>query len=99
MASQHSQSDMSVLDDYYDVSWAGYYHCEDAYSSSECGHGHARLNLKKVSTTSYGKHVMCQELGHSLGLKHRDSDSCMKTGSSYKYYNSHDVAHVDGRYN
>jgi hypothetical protein len=69
---------VKIVDGYYGPTWSG-------LTSISNDHGYIvgatiylnRTNLDSVSDT-FKKAVICQELGHSLGLDHRNAnDSCM----------------------
>ncbi len=77
---------------YYDTWWSG--KADTAYDST--GHtyaGYARINRKYHDSYSESSNqkVFCHEIGHTLGLGHRDvRESCMKQGGSGKYPDQHD---------
>lgn len=49
--------------------------------------------------TTFERTAGCHELGHTTGLEHRQSDSCMRQQiSSYTSFNTHDKNHINGSY-
>lgn len=87
----------------------GWYECHDFYAPEGCDKGHAHINV------SYGfipedyadtLTVVCQEIGHSVGLGHRareNDTSCMSTVENRgdltpPHLDSHDKAEINSRY-
>lgn len=79
----------------------GWYHCHKNYSANGCDKGEVHIN------TSYGNipevysrtlRLMCEEIGHSVGLGHRsDPDSCM-SGSTAAHLDAHDKEAINNNY-
>lgn len=76
----------------------------DLTAGAPCDQHTVRINLnytEKASTdTSEKRNLACHEIGHTLGLQHRDAAGCMKQGLSTTYtdYTDHDRAHLTAEY-
>jgi hypothetical protein len=91
--------EVDVFDgDYGDTNWSGFYDCLD-FDDPVCSWGRIRLNLFYSHDLSARRWVVCQEVGHSLGLNHSsDSNSCMKnTYDSSPWLTSHDLAEINSQ--
>ncbi len=106
----HDDSDVSIIDAYYDADWAGLYSCPDVSNSNDsiCHHAHVQIDLSNTEGGNYDwaekKHLMCQELGHSLGLTHDPPDNgrttCMQNPVTlgFDHLHDHDKNHLSNRY-
>jgi hypothetical protein len=61
------------------------------------------FNLSRTEfydTQAERRFVVCHELGHTMGLKHRQSESgCMQQGNlTINQYTPHDIAHLNAAY-
>lgn len=105
------QADISVVDEYYgDTGWSGQSVCQQSYYAYFndpdmvyfCVHNHVRINLSSYrnNTDRSRKHVVCQELGHAVGLRHTTLDgSCMESGDfSETTLSKHDAGHINTQY-
>jgi hypothetical protein len=75
-------TDISVLDCYCGYTgWAGLAQIMN-YSGSHILHAHATLNMTYAQgySSAYNQGIMCQEIGHTLGLTHDNLGSCMGLG-------------------
>jgi hypothetical protein len=93
--------DVNIYDaDYGDVSWAGRWYC--AFMNwSNCSAGIVQIDLVNGSPPqgNYAKHLLCQELGHALGLDHTSSTSCMnQSATTITGYSDHDEFILDSKY-
>jgi hypothetical protein len=76
----------------------------DGADSGTCQRAEGRFDLADFDgfTALEKRAVTCHELGHGIGLDHStDSTSCMQTNDPSpgdKYYSSHDIAHINGRW-
>ena len=74
----------------------GFWHCHKAIDANTCDHSHAHINTsyEKIPEDYYRTlAVVCEEIGHSVGLHHRpdtDPDTCMS------HYNNNSARHLDG---
>lgn len=74
----------------------GLYVCETNLSNGRCQQAIVRYNTNYTNTASTDsrRSVACHEMGHSLGLLHRDG-SCMAAGEdAAPYYSPHDKDHL-----
>jgi hypothetical protein len=79
-----------------------WYSCTIPRDASTCNQATVTFNTAR---TYYEAHA-CQEVGHSVGLDHTtstfDPTSCMWGGatlpSSWNYYSTHEVGHINSRY-
>lgn len=72
-------------------------------TGSRCQKHEMRFDLSYVQSTSAAedRHIACHEVGHTLGLLHRNAGapSCLTTdGSQYQGLDAHDVAHLNTNY-
>lgn len=84
--------------------WAGQYHCQRPNAGSHpnitCDHAYIRINTyyeDRVSRIA----LACHELGHGVGLRHRDGNTCMNRASHpgiSTTLGDHDRAHINNRY-
>lgn len=88
---------------------AGWVNCPSSGTTSEshpsmsCFGQDMHLNASRTEfydTQGERRFAVCHELGHTMGLKHRQSESgCMQQGNlSVNQYTSHDIAHLDAAY-
>lgn len=59
--------------------WAGLASLESV-SGSHILHAHARINYYYSMSSGYKQGVFCQEVGHTFGLDHSNTGSCMGLG-------------------
>lgn len=68
----------------------------------KCDQYEVRFDLADMNRFSENerKHTACHEVGHTVGLGHSSqTSSCLRDGRvSTRTYNSHDIAHINGRY-
>jgi len=83
----------------------GFYHCHELHSADVCDKGEVHINLsypKLPEDPDHTRSVVCEEIGHSVGLGHRsDRDSCMKSPSAdsdSNHLDGHDKGHLDNHY-
>jgi predicted Zn-dependent protease len=96
-----SHTDVHVFDGNYGANgWAGLASLESV-SGSHILHAHARLNYYYSMSSGYKQGVQCQEVGHTFGIDHSNTGSCMGlgywAGNGY-YTNSHDWSDVYNMY-
>ena len=74
----------------------------DSRTGLKCEQHTVRFDLSYIAnaTTSEERGLACHELGHSVGLTHRDSEcGCMKSSAPMPaYYTDHDNSHLKGAY-
>lgn len=95
--------EVTVYDNKYgDTSWLGRWYCE-SWSGATCHYGNVQFNLDKQPSSGWTvdnwRHLMCQEIGHSITLAHsttsiEKSNSCMG-GPGTLYLTSHDHKQLD----
>lgn len=57
------------------------------------------MNLAYGYTDPQAESLMCEEIGHSVGLNHRsESGSCMDFGLGGTHIDTHDHDHLDSLY-
>ncbi|HEX2040875.1 MAG TPA: hypothetical protein VHF47_14210 [Acidimicrobiales bacterium] len=72
--------------------------CVGLTSNNKCERAEVRYDLSYMNVSSWTarRNVACHEVGHTLGLIHRDG-SCIQAGyTGHENYNEHDVAHING---
>ncbi|MEV6965877.1 matrixin family metalloprotease [Hamadaea sp. NPDC051192] len=76
--------------------------CDDTNSADECEQHTVRYNNYFVDNTSLTNErgLACHEIGHTLGLAHRTSKSCMQQGypKPLNNYSAHDAEHINNNY-
>jgi hypothetical protein len=76
--------------------------CDSQSPSGQCEQHTARYNLNftQSTSTSNQRGLACHELGHTLGLEHRTSTSCMQQGypKPVNDYSPHDKNHISNNY-
>lgn len=100
--------DVCVLDaNYGTTGWYGITECIGtsfgSHPNMRCTRSRVRLNLTYYSFwQNFPRHLVCHEMGHSVGLQHRGSGStCLYTpafGPFPNYWDAHDNAHVNAHY-
>lgn len=85
-----------------DVGYYGYWTCviEASYDPDICSHGHLVYNTYYWTNLDMRKSIACQEVGHSVGLRHDNTrTTCMRSDENFPIaYSSHDISHINGRY-
>ncbi len=84
-----------------DAGYYGYYQCVTELSSEICSHAHIVFNTFYETTTQIRKSTACHEVGHSVGLKHKnDYDGCMHSDEEFPidYGDPHDLNHLSSKY-
>jgi len=87
----------------------GYYECHIFYSPQGCDRGHVHINVSwgfLPEDFSDTLTVVCQEVGHSVGLGHRprsNGTSCMsrvidRSDLTAAHLDSHDRGHINANY-
>ncbi len=89
--------------DYGANGFKGWWECHELVDADMCDRGHVHINLYYGPyTDGEALHVMCQEIGHSIGLGHRPNtagDTCMdQTATTKKHFDSHDTNVVNEKY-
>ena len=87
--------DVRVNDAAYGNTWIGWWECHDWGANGYCNHGHSHLNTSWAAVPEnywVTLSVMCEEVGHSVGLDHRGSAS----GSCMNDYDDSTLYHLDG---
>lgn len=78
----------------------GWYECHDRLNGF-CNMGHAHINLSYDNISEdYSRtlRLVCEEIGHSVGLDHRgDTDSCM-SASNAAHLDAHDKEVINNHY-
>jgi hypothetical protein len=101
--------DVEVYDAYYGSSgsWEnvrGRATCiNKTWTGLECDVYEVEFNLSYLAGSSVAtwNHVACHEFGHTAGLSHRYSstdsndNSCMRSGGSNQYFDTHDIDVID----
>lgn len=76
--------------------------CDSTNSARECEKHTVRYSNRFVDNTSQSNErgLACHEIGHTLGLAHRTSTSCMQTGypKPANNYSTHDRNHLNANY-
>jgi hypothetical protein len=92
----------------------GFNQCVPGYQSQAhpnqvCFRGYNKVNLTYVTTEALARHVVCHEMGHSVGVTHYidsnppamadDATVCATNGATYPTnLGAHEIAHINGRY-
>ncbi|WP_370616980.1 zinc-dependent metalloprotease family protein [Mumia qirimensis] len=103
-----TNADVIVFDRYYDdycgLAWdsgvLGLATCRSITATNRCDQANVRYNNTFTSnwTATYHRSLACHEVGHAIGLKHRE-DQCMETvGLTRTGYSAHDVAHINAEF-
>ncbi len=75
---------------------AGWWECHSvAGDGVTCDTGHVHINLNTTKTDGEALHILCQEIGHSVGLGHRPdatTATCMDNSDSWdkRHLDAHD---------
>lgn len=99
--------DICVFDEFYppEVNWYGAADCVGTQSGNDpnrtCSRSRVRINLTNGGQPT--QPVVCHEMGHSVGLRHRtDVSSCLwnlgPPSSNSSVWDAHDKAHVNTKY-
>lgn len=89
---------------YFDESAYGWYECHDDVDRPVCDHGHVHINSKYdflFNDNGTMLSLVCEEIGHSVGLAHRpsgDESSCMSQRWESRHLDSHDTNTIDNHY-
>ena len=82
-----SQQSLSGTGSWTQVSWSGVH-----FTS-------AHVKLNKATVSGKERHLACHELGHALGLDHRnETTSCMRTPVTSRTPDAHDYAAIRSAY-
>jgi hypothetical protein len=97
------QQELNVYDgDYGNNGIPGYFRCNNWLNDTVCGWGEVNLNVVYYDTAGEARSLMCEEVGHSLGLDHdwNATNSCMKRPVCWACtrLSSHDVNVVNTNY-
>jgi hypothetical protein len=83
----------------------GFYHCHAMSGPQNCSNAHAHINRSYPDIPeNYGptEHVVCEEIGHSVGLGHHSQnsnlDSCLVLLSGKRHLAGHDKNHLNDNY-
>ncbi len=108
-AAATSSTDVIVLDQYYDdycgLNWDrgvwGLYNCRSIRSDRSCEQAHVRFNNTFTTgfTANQRNSLVCHEVGHAIGLIHREATGCIRVGNlSHSGYSTHDRAHINNAF-
>ena len=111
-SSSNADTDAVVYSQYYTtfcgIDWsssAGFTMCVSTNPANECERHEIRYNEAALDqlSDSNDKSLACHELGHSVGLKHRQVDGevgngCMDNNHWYGGYTGHDEDHLSAHY-
>jgi hypothetical protein len=71
-------------------------------SGSKCQQSNVRFSeyFATASSVTYVRALACHEIGHTLGLLHREENTgCMPEGASLSpFYTPHDIVHLNANY-
>lgn len=96
------QSEVQVRDASYGTNDPpGWWHCHVWGPAGICSYGEVHLNLSYSYTVNSALHLVCQEIGHSVGLDHPTSGlSCMREAMwSNLHLIQHDINLINANYN
>lgn len=97
--SSSSARDIDAYSGLYYASWYGL--MTPTYSGSHLSYATVQLDEADGLTSSQNHSLICQELGHALGLDHQTAtDSCMYPTDAYwpEDFNTHDTSTLWGLY-
>lgn len=105
-ASSHGANvDVVSMDGNFGCAWYGRVSCAAVAAGSKCNHWHVSYDLDcGALTDGEARSVVCEELGHTVGLRHGSTgtnrSSCLARPVNWSNvrWSSHDRAHVNGRY-
>ncbi len=107
-ATPTSATDVIVRDRFYDdycgypwPSIAGATFCASLRPDNSCEQSHVRIRngSNATGTVATTRVLICHEVGHSIGLRHRDVAGCMHTTSfASASYNTHDLTHINNAF-
>lgn len=97
---------INIVDlDYGATGWSGLYDCATGPNSGVCSRGDVIINLYApyvpggTWSATERRSLMCEEIGHALGLAHDKSRTgCMSQSWSSTDYTSHDDGHINNWY-
>jgi hypothetical protein len=83
--------------------WYGRWTCNEWNAAQDvCVKGTVNINLKYAYTDDEAKSVMCEEIGHSVGLDHRETtdNTCMARPVCWtcKILHNHEITHLNSLY-
>lgn len=99
-----STIDVGIGDDNFFSGFRGFAECHDFVSPNTCNVAHAHIDLSHPDVPEnffLTLRVVCQEIGHTVGLRHRVSsaDSCMWNGAATSaHLDSHDTSVLNSHY-
>lgn len=94
--------EVNVFDqDYSPATWSGQWECL-ALNGNVCTDGRVRMNLRYVYNANEAGSLMCEEVGHSVGLDHRNTTqaTCMARPICWDclLLHGHEITHLDNIY-
>lgn len=91
--------EVNVFDaNYGDTGWAGRYLCVQG-DGNTCEEGWVQINLYWSYTTTQARSLVCEEVGHSVGLAHSSqTSSCMSQQWDRTFLSSHDMGELNNIY-
>jgi predicted Zn-dependent protease len=86
--------------DYGDTGWYGRWFCNTLKSGTLiCLDGRVQINLYWSYTVTQARSLVCEEVGHSVGLSHSaENASCMSQQWDKTLLSSHDRAQLSNKY-
>lgn len=79
----------------------GWYECHLLHSANNCDHGHVHINTSYSDIPEdYSRtlRLVCEEIGHSVGLGHSGQDGSCMSGTTAAHLNDHDKTSINNGY-
>lgn len=97
---------VNVVDNNYGpTGWVGAENCGTGPNNSGvCARSDVMINLYAAYipggtwSLTERRSLMCEEMGHSLGMNHNTYNGCMSQDWADTFYSSHDVSHINAWY-
>ena len=96
-----SLREVNVYDyNYGDTGWYGRWFCQTFYDGSLwCADGRVQINLYWSYNDTQARSLVCEEIGHSVGLSHSaENASCMSQQWDKTFLSDHDKAQLNNKY-
>lgn len=96
-----TQKEVNIYDyNYGDTGWYGRWFCQTFKSGTLwCLDGRVQINLYWSYTVTQARSLVCEEVGHSVGLSHSaENASCMSQQWDKTLLSSHDRAQLNNKY-